>query len=142
QFQSPDRLGEVQADAAGTHDADDGGRTGVGFEIVEDLARQHGEDLGQDAEAYAHDVTAAGRGDPVDRLAVGGLDRFREELAEAADVGGHDGQRAGEGSEAHDIDPDQCPDQDVDAADRVERTPGQEAHDALRGDVARGEQAD
>ena len=53
-------------------------------------------------------------------LLVGGLDRLREQLAEGAEVRGHDREHAGERSEPDDVDPDQRPDQRVDAADGVE----------------------
>ena len=39
-FEHPDLLVEMHADAARADDADDGGRAGIGFEIVEDLARR------------------------------------------------------------------------------------------------------
>ena len=102
------------------------------FEEIEHLARQHGKDLGQDAETDAQDAAAAGRDDTLARLAVDGLDRLGEQLAEIADIGGHDRQHARERTKSYHVDPDQRPDQDVDAADGIERAPRQEVQDRAR----------
>ena len=51
-LQHADLLGQVKAEAARAHDADDGGLAGVGFEVIEQLARQHRQHLRQHAEAH------------------------------------------------------------------------------------------
>ena len=133
---------EIEPDAAGADDADDGRGAGVRFDVVEHLAGDHRQHLRDQAEADLVQLAAAQRGHALDRLAVGGLDGFGIELAEGAEIAGHDGEHAGEGAEPDDIDPDQRPDQRIDAADRVERAPGEEVHDAVGDDVARGEEAE
>ncbi len=85
---------------------------------------------------------AAARDDALGRLAVHGLDRLGIKLAERADVACHDREHAGEGAEAHDIDPYERPDQRVDPADGIGEAPRQELDDALRHNVARRQEAE
>src|SRR5262249_46161540 len=91
-----DLFGKVQPDAAGTDDADDRRRTRVRFKIVEHLACHHRKDLGDQSEAHRLKLRAAGGGDALDRLLVGGLDRLGEHFAESAAIRHGDGEDTGE----------------------------------------------
>ena len=75
-------------------------------------------------------------------LLVGGLDRLGEQLAERAEIRHRDRQHAGERAEADDVDPDQRPDQRIDAADRIEKAAHRKADELRRNDVPRRQQAD
>src|SRR5262245_48442236 len=68
QLERPNGLGEMQADAAGTNYADDAGGPRIRFEVVQNLASEHGENLGQDAESDTQHMVAASRDDTLDRL--------------------------------------------------------------------------
>ena len=58
-FIDPDLLGQLQADAAGADDADDGRRARVGFEEIEHLPGDDREHLRQQAKAHGHAGVAA-----------------------------------------------------------------------------------
>ncbi len=82
---------------------------------------------------------AADGADAFDFLLVRGLDGFGKQLAERAEIRRRDGEHAGERAEADDIDPDQRPDQRIDTANTVEKTPGRETNERKRHDVSRGQ---
>ena len=92
------------------------------FELdeIEHLAGDNRQDLRQLSEADFVQRAAAGSAHAFDRLAVGGLDRLGKQFAECAEIRGRDRQHAGKRPQADDVDPHQRPDQDVDAADRIE----------------------
>jgi len=117
-FQHADLLGQLQANAAGADNADDGGRAGIRFDKIEHLTGNHRQYLRHQAKSYFVQRIAARRPDAFDLLAVSGLDRLGEQLAERAEIRHRNREHAGEGTETDDIDPDQRPDQRVDAADR------------------------
>ena len=88
------------------------------LEIVEHLARDHRQHLRQQAEADPH----AAPPPPVDTTPSTGLRSAvsiasENSLPKAPMSRRHDREHAGEGAEADDVDPDQRPDQRVDAAD-------------------------
>ena len=68
--------------------------------------------------------------DPFDGLLVGSLDGLRKQLSEAAEIAADDGKNAGKWTQSHDADPDQRPDQGIDAADGIEAAARQEVDDA------------
>ena len=112
----------MQADAAGADDADDGRRAGVGFEVVEHLARDHREAPAGSGRSGAR----AGSLPPVETTpSIGLRSAFsiasENSLPNAPKSRRSDGEHAGERAEPDDVDQDQRPDQHVDAADRVER---------------------
>ena len=59
-FEDADLLGQLQSDATGTDNADDGGRTRIGLEVVKHLARQNRDHLRQQPETYTVQVRTAG----------------------------------------------------------------------------------
>jgi hypothetical protein len=81
---------------------------------------------------------AARRQHTVDRPAICRLDGLGHQLAERADVRRHDGQCAGERPEPDDVDPYQCPDQRIDAAQCVEASSAQKMAQTVGCDVAGG----
>ena len=91
-----------------------------------------GKHLRHQAEADFVQRVAAGGTDTLDLLLVGGLDRLGEQLAERAEIRDRDRQHAGKRAEADDVDPDQRPDQRIDAADRIEETAHRKAEDDWR----------
>ncbi len=111
------------------------------LEEVEHLADENRHHLRHDSVAHGMRVCAACRLDALDRLVVSVLDGLGEQLAENGQVRRHDGENARKGPEANDIDPDERPDERIDASDRVERAPCKELDEAAGHDVSRGEQA-
>ena len=89
------------------------------FDEIEHLPRDHRQHLRHQAKTDFVQRVAAGSADALDLLPVGGLDGFGEQFAERAEIRHRDRQHAGERTETDDIDPDQRPDQRVDAADRI-----------------------
>src|SRR6266436_9923665 len=67
-FEHADLLGQLQADAAGADDADDGGRARVRLDKIEHLARDDRQHLGYQAKAYLVQRTSAGGADAFDLL--------------------------------------------------------------------------
>ncbi len=114
------------------------------FELdeVEHLAGDNRQDLGQQSEADLVQRAAAGSAHALDRLAVGGLDRFGEQLAECTEIRGRDRQYAGKRAEADDVDPHKRPDQGVDAADRIEEAASRKAQQCRGDQVTSGQQAE
>ena len=114
------------------------------FELdeIEHLPRDHRQHLRHQAKADFVQRIAAGRPDALDLLLVGGLDRFGEQFAERAKIRHRNRQHAGERPEADDVDPDQRPDQRIDAADRIEKAANRKAEDTRRNDVPCRQQAD
>ena len=114
------------------------------FELdeIQHLPRDDGQHLRHQAEAYLVQRVAAGGPDALDLLPVGGLDRLGKQFAERAEIRHRDRQHAGERAETDDIDPDQRPDQRIDAADRIEKPAHRKADEVRRNDVARRQQAD
>ena len=99
------------------------------LEIVEHLARDHRQDLRQQAEADVMQLVAAGRHERL-RPACGRRPRSpRRTACRRRRNRCQDRQHAGERAEADDVDPDQRPDQRIDAADGVEPAARQEMHD-------------
>ncbi len=111
------------------------------FDEIEHLAGDDRQHLRHQAEADFMQGAAAGSSDTFDLLLVGALDRLGEQFAERAEIRHGNREHARERAEAYDIDPDQRPDQRVDAADRVQETAYRKPDD-IRHDVARREQAD
>ncbi len=114
------------------------------FELdeIEHLARDHGQHLRHQAEADFVQCAAAGGADTLDLLPICGLDRLRKELAERSAIGDRDGEHSSERPKADDVDPDQRPDQDIDAADRIQEPANGKANEIGGHDVARGKQTD
>ena len=75
------------------------------------------------------------------RFAVCRLQRFREQFPEGPDIGRHDRQHTGKGAEANHIDPDQRPDQRVDAAHHIQTAAGEKLDNPLCHHIARRQQS-
>ena len=134
-------LGELQADATGTDDADDGCRARVRLDEVEHLARDHGQHLRHQAKADFVQRIAAGGSNSLDLLLVRAFNGLGEQLSERAEVRHRNRQHTGKGTETNNIDPDQRPDQCIDAPDRIEQPPYRKAEEIGGHDVLCCEQA-
>src|SRR5690606_22391028 len=73
-FEHADLLDQMQSDATGTDDADDGRGARVRFEEVEHLREHYRQNLRQQAEADLMEAAATGCRYALDRLTVGCLD--------------------------------------------------------------------
>ena len=102
------------------------------FELdeIEHLPGDHGQHLRHQAKSDFVQRIAAGGPDALDLLLVGGLDRFGEQFAERAEIRHRNRQHAGKGAKTDDVDPDQRPDQRVDAADRIEEAADRKPEDS------------
>ncbi len=114
------------------------------FELdeIKHLARDHGQHLRHQAEADFMQRVAAGGADALDLLLVRTFNGLGEQLAECAEIRHRNRQHAGKGTETDDIDPDQRPDQRIDAADGIEKSPHRKTEDIGRHDVLCRQQAD
>jgi alpha-D-ribose 1-methylphosphonate 5-triphosphate synthase subunit PhnI len=136
-----DLLGQLQADAAGSDNADNRRRSRVRLEEVQDLAGDDRQDLRQQAEPDPRPRIAAGGDDGFALALAARLDRFRKQLAQRSCIGHGNCQHAGKGTKPDDTDKDQRPNQGVDAADDIEQSPNKETDRRMGRRILGGQQA-
>jgi hypothetical protein len=118
-----------------------GGRASVGFDEIEDLSRNHRQHLRHEPESHLGQAAPARRAHSFRLLLVGRFNDLRKQLAERAEIRGGDRQHPGERAKADHVDPDQSPDQRVDATHGVKEALDREAQEGGRDHVARGQHA-
>src|SRR5690606_29313929 len=137
-IETPERVHQRAADAAGPHAADDGGSSQVAVELIDAQAHLSGEHLR--GHGVDQDLEEAATGCP-DRFHLPGVDLFdglRHQLADAADRVHDQREDAGERPEAHGFDEDDGDYDRVEAARNGDDAPPDEVDEA-RHNVTRGE---
>ena len=136
-----DPFRDLQANAAGADNAQDGGGARVAFEEIQRMAQHDGCHLRQDPEAHDERGGTTGGGDPLGLLLLGILDCFGVELGQHGDIRRRDGQHAGQWAKPHRAHIGQRPDELIHPPKPVKDAAQREAEQRVRDDVARAQKA-